>query len=77
MNITPDNLKPFWMVWNPNGHAPTFRHPSKESAEREAERLARANPDRTFVVLESVCARRVDSMICIDLRPTAEDEIPF
>lgn len=71
------NLKyaSFWMVWNPEGRAPTYRHTSEGSAKTEAERLARANPGQTFVVLESVCARRVDDMICIDMR--ADDGIPF
>ncbi len=71
------NLKyaSFWMVWNPDGRAPTYRHTSEVSATTEAERLARANPKQTFVVLESVCARRVDDMICIDMR--GNSDIPF
>lgn len=35
----------------------------------EAERLARANKGETFVVLESVCARRIDDMLRIEMRP--------
>lgn len=66
---------PFWMVWNPNGHAPTYRHPSLNAATQEAERLAKANPGRTFVVLESVCARVADTMLSIDLKPAPE--VPF
>lgn len=66
---------PFWFVWNPGGRNPAFRHRSEESAVDEAERLARNNPGETFVVLESVCARRVDSMLRIDMR--ASDGIPF
>jgi glutathione S-transferase len=66
---------PFWLVWNPNGRSPTFRHPSEQNAVTEAERLARLNPGETFIVLESVSARRVDSMIRIDMR--AGDGIPF
>ncbi|HBG32061.1 MAG TPA: hypothetical protein DDW98_15790, partial [Gammaproteobacteria bacterium] len=61
--------------WNPNGRSPTFRHPSEQNAVTEAERLARLNPGETFIVLESVSARRVDSMIRIDMR--AGDGIPF
>lgn len=49
-----ENVEKFWMVWNPNGRAPTYRHDSKESATREAERLARANPEQTFIVLKAV-----------------------
>lgn len=35
---------PFWMVWNPQGHSPTVKHPSALAAKAEAERLARTNP---------------------------------
>ncbi len=66
---------PFWFVWNPDGRSPTFRHLSEDNAVTEAERLARLNPGETFVVLESVCARRVDSMLRLDLR--ASNGIPF
>lgn len=68
-------VAPFWMVWNPAGYNPTFKHQSKESAIREAERLAREKPEQTFVVLESVCARRVDNMLRIEMQP--DSDIPF
>jgi hypothetical protein len=42
---------PFWMIWNPRGHAPTVSHSHPETAKREAERLARANPGQEFYVL--------------------------
>lgn len=45
----------FWMVWNPEGRAPTYRHETGESARDEAKRLARIHPGQTFVVL---CAMR-------------------
>lgn len=44
----------FWFVWNPDGYAPTYRHPSLLAACTEAERLALKAPGQTFVVLESV-----------------------
>jgi hypothetical protein len=56
-------MEPFWLVWCENGGAPTVKHPSLDSAKREAERLAKANEGRTFHVLEVVGAatvRRVD-----------------
>lgn len=65
----------FWVVWNPSGRAPTYRHPSEERATAEAERLARTNPGETFVVLASVCARRTDDMLRIDMR--FDSDIPF
>ena len=45
----------FWMVWNSRGRAPTHKHPTKIAARTEALRLIGANPDDTFIVLESVC----------------------
>lgn len=66
---------PFWLVWNPNGRSPTYKHPSVECATAEAERLARIHPGQTFVVLESVRARRVDDMLRIEMRP--DSDIPF
>ncbi|HWJ71918.1 MAG TPA: hypothetical protein VNX29_02015 [Kaistia sp.] len=43
----------FWMIHMTGGGPTGFRHPSAEAAEREAERLARANPGNEFVVLEA------------------------
>ena len=42
----------FWMVLGSG--EPTMRHPSKKSAQNEAERLAKLAPGREFVVLESL-----------------------
>lgn len=64
---------PFWFVWNINGNAPRYRHESARNATAEAERLARLNPGETFIVLQSVCARRFDRMERIDLRPNVSD----
>jgi hypothetical protein len=47
-------MNKFWMVWNPLRSQPTHKHHSFESAKTEAERLARANPNEEFIVLESV-----------------------
>jgi hypothetical protein len=51
--------KRFWMVWCLQGRAPTTKHLSQEKARQEAERLARANPGREFVVLQSLGTVRV------------------
>jgi hypothetical protein len=67
--------RPFWMVWNPNGRAPSFKHASEGSAVAEAERLARQCPGQTFVVLRAIEARLVEDMLRISL---AEDaDVPF
>lgn len=64
----------FWMVWNPVGRQPTFKHPCQESARREAERLARLYPNERFWVLESQGFMRV----CDPCQWTAaEDGLPF
>lgn len=75
MEINPEKLKSFWLVWNADGRNPQYRHSTEKAATTEAERLARLHPGQTFVVLESVCCRRVDDMLRIDLRPV--DDIPF
>jgi hypothetical protein len=43
----------FWMVWNPNGHSPSYKHPTEQSARAEATRLARISPSDHFYVLEA------------------------
>lgn len=55
----------FWLVWNENKKEfpPKHKHGFIEKAEAEAERLAKANPGETFVVLKSVSYRVVDSMV--------------
>ncbi|SFV11835.1 MULTISPECIES: DUF2188 domain-containing protein [unclassified Methylobacterium] len=51
------DLEPYWLV---HGTGPTnYAHPTKASAIREAERLARENPGQAFVVLEAVEAIRL------------------
>ena len=55
----------FWLVWNEHKKEfpPKFKHEYEKQAEAEAERLAKANPGQTFVVLKSVSYRVVDSMV--------------
>lgn len=49
----------FWFVWNPANRAPRVKHRTKEAAQREAERLARANRGEEFIVLESLATVRL------------------
>lgn len=64
----------FWLVWNPQGHAPTRQHENKASAEREAERLARAIRGQRFIVLQSIGERVVDDVQVIE---HVGDDLPF
>lgn len=42
------------MVWNNRRSVPSHQHTSKTSAKDEAKRLAVANPDDVFIILESI-----------------------
>lgn len=66
----------FWFVWNKGGNLPRYQHSTEKSATDEAERLARLHQGETFVVLESVCARKVDGMQRVDFR-NMSDDVPF
>lgn len=63
----------FFMVWNPEGHAPTFQHLDVEDAKNEAMRLARNNPGQRFVVLCSIGQAVLKDPV--DWEP--HDNIPF
>ncbi len=69
----------FWMVWNVEGRAPTYKHASHASAVNEAERLARLNPGQTFAVLRATDLRHSGPMERVELQPhePRPDEIPF
>ncbi len=43
-----------YVIWNPKGKNPHYKHTSLEDAEKEAERLANANPNQEFYVLKAV-----------------------
>lgn len=46
-------MTPFFMVWSPEGQMPRCKHKSIGVAKREAQRLARLYPGKTFVVLKA------------------------
>jgi len=56
-------MEKFWMVWRTDSSASTVQHESLQRAEIEAERLARANPGKRFVVLESVKFCTIDDPV--------------
>jgi hypothetical protein len=66
----------FWVVWQPESGAPTYRHGTYESAQKEAERLAECAPKHAFFVLEAVSVSRKVSVITTPLTRT-EDDLPF
>ena len=76
-----NDMDPFWMVYGLGQSAPTWKHPSAHAATREAERLARANPGKTFIVLEAIgVVRKLEVEVIPIGRGTAADladDIPF
>ncbi len=68
-------MNPFWLVWNPHGGVPTYKHPSFDSARKEAERLAAENPDQSFFVLGTQGVARKIERLWSDL--VAAEDLPF
>lgn len=70
--------KKFWMVYSPQGHAPTYKHWSRESADTEAVRLAKMNPGRQFFVLKAMAGFEAEEPAVkqVSLRHP-DDQIPF
>ena len=67
------NDNSLFLVWNPNANFPRYRHYSRDSAIREARRLADANPGEQFFVMAPVgLAVRRDPVEWIEA-----DDIPF
>ena len=73
-SASPDQNDQFWMVWNPNGNAPTFRHHHPEAAKVEAERLARLHPGQKFHVLALIGTCEFQA---VKWQVFGEGEIPF
>ena len=44
----------FYMVWTKTGHPPRVAHPKLATARAEAQRLARLQPGRKFIVLQAI-----------------------
>lgn len=75
-------ISKFWMVWSPTGRAPTYRHPTKKSAQDEATRLANQCPGNPFIVLAAVDAYRSEIVPAAPVKitrakPDSDDGIPF
>lgn len=65
----------FFLVWNPNGGNPTYRHKTAEAAKEEAKRLCDANPGETFFVLEAL--GKVAAAPVVKPQWTAAINMPF
>ncbi|MFG1304206.1 hypothetical protein V5F34_08705 [Xanthobacter autotrophicus] len=62
----------FFLVWNPNGMGPPrYRHGTKESAEKEALRLAGENPGQTFHVLENIGTAKTQAAVFTPVEASA------
>lgn len=65
----------FYIVWNPDGPtAPRFRHDTLGAAQREARRLAAAQPGQDFFVMQ---AHYRVTLAALDAEYFATDEVPF
>lgn len=75
------NLDKFWLVWSPMGRtSPSVRHLTIDTANTEADRLAKLNPGQGFFVLtaESLHVKRdVDVFQLRGRGDRVGDEIPF
>lgn len=66
----------FFVVWNPAGGRPTVRHCTRNAAQIEAVRLAKANPGEKFFVLAAITVAEVPPPVVV--RELEHDmEIPF
>lgn len=71
------NVDTFWMVWNPQSRAPTLKHSTEESANAEADRLARKVPGERFYVLQAKRFVEKSDLVRVELQPVSDDDIPF
>ena len=75
--------EPFWMVYGVGQREPTRQHLSREQADTEAKRLARAYPGIAFVVLQAVCAVIKQDLQTVTFSASQrgaaldDDQIPF
>lgn len=67
-----DKQPTFWMVYDPQGRAPTYQHTSENNAIHEAERLATLFPGHNFYVLEPITVTTYSRAITTHL-----EKVPF
>lgn len=61
-------MQVFWTVWNPSRSAqPVVRHPTREAAMREAERLASLQPNDSFYVMQATTVSQKITVVTREL----------
>lgn len=53
----------FWCVWCEGGGSPTVKHGAFGAAKAEAQRLARNNPGKRFIVLAAALAYQKNDLV--------------
>jgi hypothetical protein len=74
------SVERFYMVYGIGRGAPTYRHPTKESAHKEAQRLSEANPGTSYVVLKATKAYHASKPIARQIEldePSPDKDIPW
>lgn len=67
-------MKGFYIVWCETAGNPTCKHETQDSAEREAERLAKLHQGKKFHVLSSICTLEVPDPV---VKTDHEFDLPF
>lgn len=68
----------FYMVYMEGEGAPTYKHTTKESAIKEAERLSLLFGKKTYVLKAGLCIEPAPKTIKTQLvTPLTEDDLPF
>lgn len=69
--------KQFFLVWNPQGRAPTLKHGSYQAALTEAKRLASICKGQEFHVLGSYATAKVEDPVSVTEHRDVLGDIPF
>lgn len=73
--MTDTRIEPMagYFVWTKKGSAPRFHHHTLESAQAEADRLARFRPGQKFIVMQAVSKHSVP--VRLRSEPSGEGEL--
>jgi hypothetical protein len=74
-----DSMERFWLVWNPQGRNPNYRHARKAGAEAESKRLATQYPGTRFYVLSALSFAQTREPVEVTelVEPPDDDDLPF